>query len=94
MLFSELGIPVYTSMGIVYALFKFITTPKVHFELFSFSLAPTTSLSCTHIAFTPVSMHPLFVLLTQAWLAQPQWPHPRVNLIDHDIAATPAVHRC
>ena len=60
MLFSESDILVYTSINIVYALFKFITTPQVHFESFAFLLAPPTSLNSTRTTFMPVSMHPFF----------------------------------
>ena len=50
MFFSELDILVYTSICIVYALFKFkfFTTPQVHFESYDSSrLAPPTSLNST-----------------------------------------------
>ena len=62
MLFSESDIlqVVYTSINIVYALFKFITTPQVHGESFVFLLAPPTSLNSTCTTFLPVSMHPFF----------------------------------
>ena len=94
MLFSESDILVYTSTNIVYALFKFITTPQVHFESFAFRLVHPTSLNCTLTTFMPVSLHPFFSCLnrqtTQAWLATSELPQPRVNLID--IAVTPAVH--
>ena len=94
MLFSESDILVYTSICIVYAPFKFINTPLVHFESFVFRLAPPTSLNSTLLTCMPVSLHPFFSCLnrqtTQAWLTTPKLPQPRVNLID--IAATPAVH--
>ena len=73
MLFSESDILVYTSINIVYALFKFITTPQVNFESFAFLLAPPTSLNSTRTTFMPVSLHPFFSCLnsqtTKAWLA-------------------------
>ena len=55
MLFSESDIRVYISINIVYVLFKFITTPQVHFESFAFRLAPPTSLNSTLVAFMPAS---------------------------------------
>ena len=58
MLFSESDIRVYTSINIVYVLFKFITTPQVHFESFAFLLAPLTSLNSMRTTFMPVSMPP------------------------------------
>ena len=48
---------------IVYALFKFITTPQVHFESFVFRLAPPTSLNSTRTTFMPVSLHHFFSCL-------------------------------
>ncbi len=67
MLFSELDILVYTSHGIciVYTLFKFITTPQVHFASFASRLAPPTSLNSTLVTFMPasVSLHPFFSCL-------------------------------
>ena len=63
MLFSESDILLYTSLYIVYALFKFITTPQVHFESFAFRLAPPTSLNSTLLTCMPVSLHPFFSCL-------------------------------
>ncbi len=63
MLFSELDILLYTSICIVYTLFKFITTPQVHFASFAFRLAPPTSLNCTLVTFMPMSLHPFFSCL-------------------------------
>ena len=63
MLFSESDILVYTSINIVYALFKFMTTPQVHFESFAGLLAPPTSLNSTRTTFLPLSMHPFFSCL-------------------------------
>ncbi len=54
---------VYHCICIVYALFKFITSPLVHFESFSFRLAMSLNSTRTGMAFTPVSVHPLFGLL-------------------------------
>ncbi len=54
MLFSE---------SVILVLVKFITTPQVHFESFSFRLAPPTSLNCTLMTFMPVSLHPSFSCL-------------------------------
>ncbi len=63
MFFTEWDIQVYTSICIVYALFKFITTPQVHFESFSFRLALPTSLNRTLMTFMPVSLHSFFSCL-------------------------------
>ena len=63
MLFSESDILVYTSINIVYALFKFITTPQVHFASFLLRLVPPTSLNSTRMTFMPVSLHPFFSCL-------------------------------
>ena len=60
MLFSELNILVYTSICIVYALFKFIVTPLVYFESFAFRLVPPTSLNSTLLTLIPVSLNPFF----------------------------------
>jgi hypothetical protein len=96
MLFSESDILVYTSIYIVYVLFKFITTTQVHLESFSLRLVPPKSLNSTRMTFMPVSLHPFFSCLnwqtTKSWLSTSKLPQPRVNLID--IAATPALHRC
>ena len=64
MLFSESDILVYTSLYRVYALFKFIITPQVHFESFAFRLAPPTSLNCTLTTFMPVRLHPFLSCLS------------------------------
>ena len=67
-----------TSICIVYAPFKFINTPLVHFESFAFCLAPPTSLNSTLLTCMPVSLHSFFRCLngqtrtTQAWLATPK----------------------
>ena len=57
MLFSESDILVYTSIYIVYVLFKFIITPPVHFTSFSLRLVPPKSLNSTRLTFMPVSLH-------------------------------------
>ena len=58
MLFSESVILVYTSIYIVYALFKFTITPPVHFASFSLRLVPPKSLNSTSMTFMPVSLQP------------------------------------
>ena len=54
-------------------MFKFDTTLQVHLELRSICLAPPTGLNTTLVAFSHVSMPPLFSGLnrqtTQTWLA-------------------------
>ena len=57
MLFSESDILVYTSIYIVYVLFKFIITPPVHFTSFSLRLVQPKSLNSTRMTFMPVSLH-------------------------------------
>ncbi len=63
MIYSESDIPVYTSIYIVYAMFKFDTTLQVHWELRSISLASSTGLSTTLVAFNHSCMPPFFSCL-------------------------------
>ena len=70
-------------------------TTTLHFESGSIRLATPTSLQSTLVSFIAGSVLPVSSLLdcqtTQAWLASPKLPQPRVDLID--IAAVPSIQR-